>query len=674
MGISKNDLLLENKKLESTIDIVRKQISTLSTDLYDKETKLKEFQKMMWDNKAELDPAEMKTLRTSNDLEVFFLEQKAKKFKKLYSIQNKPYFARIDFKTNETEDKIYIGITNVEEDLNYYVYDWRSPICSMFYDYGVGQANYKSPDGIVEGEITLKRQYQINNGKLDNVFDTTINIDDEVLQSVLKENSSEHMKNIVNTIQQEQNAVIRDDKTNNLIVQGIAGSGKTSVALHRIAYLLYKLDYLTSNNVLIFSPNNIFKEYIGNVLPELGEDNTLITTFHEFASTYIKEYYRVEPYSEFLARYYKNEYQNNELIKYKLSDNIIQILENYAKTITNLTRFINDITYKEQTISKEELNDLLKNRYNKFNLFDRFDYIAEKINNRYYSGKKQDNVRIKSLLLKNINTTTNMKDIYKSFYDSQEFLNDYNGYFNRNENIKNLNKKVLNYEDSTLFIYLKFLLTNIPYRVSTKLVVIDEAQDYTLLQYKIIKILFRNSDFTILGDINQTINPFYKYDNLNILENIFDGVSKYVELNKTYRSSPEIIEYSNKILNLKHSSAVRRNNNIPVEIFDTLDYEILIDKINYLKNKYNSVAVITKSIEEANLIHDNIQEQISDINIVDLDTEKFNKNLIIIPAYASKGLEFDSVIIINNFDKDKYLYYVAVTRSQHELIIFNSTK
>lgn len=672
MSISKNDLLLENKKLESTIDIVRKQISILSTDLYDKETKLREFQKMMWDNKAELDPAEMKTLRTSNDLEVFFLEQKAKKFKKLYSIQNKPYFARIDFKTNITEDKIYIGITNVEEDLNYYVYDWRSPICSMFYDYGVGQANYKSPDGIIEGEITLKRQYQISDGKLDNVFDTTINIDDEVLQSVLKENSSEYMKNIVNTIQQEQNVVIRDDKTNNLIVQGIAGSGKTSVALHRIAYLLYKLEYLNSNNVLIFSPNNIFKEYIGNVLPELGEDNTLITTFHEFASTYIKEYYRVEPYSEFLARYYKNEYQNNDLIKYKLSDNIIPILENYAKTITNLTRFINDITYKEQIISKEELNDLLKNRYNKFNLFDRFDYIAEKINNRYYSGKKQEKVRLKSLLLKNINTTTNMKDVYKSFYDSQEFLNDYNGYFNRNENIKNLNKKVLNYEDSTLFIYLKFLLTSIPYRVSTKLVVIDEAQDYTLLQYKIIKLLFRNTDFTILGDVNQTINPFYKYDNLNILENIFDGISKYVELNKTYRSSPEIIEYSNKILDLKHSSAVRRNNNIPIKTYDKLDYNLLINKINELKYKYNSVAIITKSIDEAQIVYGNIKNKINDINIVDIDTDKFNKNFLIIPAYASKGLEFDSVIIINNFDKDKYLYYVAVTRSQHELIIFNN--
>ena len=670
MSISKNDLLLENKKLESTIDVVREQISILSTDLYDKETKLREFQKMMWDNKAELDPAEMKTLRTSNDLEVFFLEQKAKKFKKLYSIQNKPYFARIDFKTGSNLDEIYIGITNVEKNLNYYVYDWRSPICSMFYDCGVGSASYDSPDGKIEGEITLKRQYQINNGKLDNVFDTTINIDDDVLQSVLKENSSDHMKNIVNTIQQEQNVVIRDDKTNNLIVQGIAGSGKTSVALHRIAYLLYKLEYLNSNNILIFSPNNIFKEYIGNVLPELGEDNTLITTFHEFASTYIKEYYRVEPYSEFLARYYKNEYQNNDLIKYKLSDEIVSVLENYAKTITNLTRFINDITYKEQIIDKEELNDLLHHRYDKFNLFDRFDYIAEKINNRYYNGKKQDKVRIKSLLLKNINTTINMKDIYKSFFDSQEFLNNYKGYFNRSENIKNLNKKVLNYEDSTLFIYLKFLFSNIPYRVSTKLVVIDEAQDYTLLQYKIIKLLFRNTDFTILGDVNQTINPFYKYDNLNTLEDVFDGESKYVELNQTYRSSPEIIEYSNKILGLKHFSAVRRNNNIPVKIYDKVDYKLLIDKINDLKSKYNSVALITKSIEEAQIIYDNIKSTISDINIV--DTDKFNKNFLIIPAYASKGLEFDSVIIINNFDKDKYLYYVATTRSQHELIIFNN--
>jgi len=674
MSISKNELLLENKRLESTIDIIRNEISNLSADLYDKETKLREFQKMMWDNKAELDPAEMKTLRTSSDMEVFFLEQKAKKFKKLYFIQNKPYFGRIDFESEGNKQEVYIGITNVEKDLNYYVYDWRSPICSMFYDFGVEEAFYMAPEGKISGNISKKRQYQIKDAVLENVFDTTINIDDEVLQSVLKENSSEHMKNIVNTIQKEQNEVIRDDKTNNLIVQGIAGSGKTSVALHRIAYLLYKIEYLDSNNVLIFSPNNVFGEYISNVLPELGEDNTLITTFHEFASKYIKEYWRVEPYSDFLARYYQNVYQDNDLIKFKLSDEIIPILENYAKTITNLCRFTNDIIYQEEIIDKNELNELLTDRFSKFNLFLRFDHIAEKINNRYFRGRRQDKVRIKALLLKNINITTNIKDIYKDFFDSQEFLNAFNKHFNRNENIKNLNKKVLNYEDSALFIYLKFLLMDIPYKVSTKLVVIDEAQDYTVLQYKIIKMLFRNCNFTILGDVNQTINPYYKYKTMEILNNVFSGISKYIELNKTYRSSKEIIDYSNRVLGLTHACAVRKEINTPVIEYNELNYEKLIEEINRLKSKYNNVAIITKSSKQADDIYKNIKEKVEGLELIKPTTEKFNKELIIIPTYISKGLEFDSVIIVNDFENEKYLYYVAITRSQHELVIFNSTK
>jgi len=673
MSISKNELLLENKRLESTIDVIRNEISNLSADLYDKETKLREFQKMMWDNKAELDPAEMKTLRTTSDMEVFFLEQKAKKFKKLYFIQNKPYFGRIDFESEGNKQEVYIGITNVEKDLNYYVYDWRSPICSMFYDFGVEDAYYTAPEGKISGHISKKRQYQIKDAVLENVFDTTINIDDEVLQSVLKENSSEHMKNIVNTIQKEQNEVIRDDKTNNLIVQGIAGSGKTSVALHRIAYLLYKIEYLNSNNVLIFSPNNVFQEYISNVLPELGEDNTLITTFHEFASKYIKEYWRVEPYSDFLARYYQGDFQDNDLIKFKLSDEIIPILENYAKTITNLCRFTNDIVYGEEVIDKNELNELLTDRFNKFNLFLRFDHIAEKINNRYFRGRKQDKVRIKALLMKNINITTNIKDIYKDFFDSQEFLYAYNKHFNRNENIKNLNKKVLNYEDSALFIYLKFLLMDIPYKVSTKLVVIDEAQDYTMLQYKIIKMLFRNSNFTILGDVNQTINPYYKYESMEILEKIFNGVSKYIELNKTYRSSKEIIDYSNKVLGLTHACAVRKEINTPVIEYEKLNYDKLVSEIKRLKEKYSNVAIITKSSKQADEIYENIKDKVEGIDLIKPTTERFNKELIIIPTYIAKGLEFDSVIIINDFKNEKYLYYVAITRSQHELVIFNST-
>lgn len=668
MGLSKNELLLENSKLEGTIELVRKQISELSTELYDDETKLREFKTMMWDTRAELDAAEMKTLMTSNDLEVYFLEQKAKKFKKLYSIQNKPYFGRIDFKENDKTTQVYIGITNVNEDLTYHVYDWRSPICSMFYDFGVEEAYYNAPEGKIEGEIILKRQYQIKDAKLDNVFDTTINIDDEVLQNVLKENSNEHMRNIVNTIQKEQNLVIRDDKTKCLIVQGIAGSGKTSVALHRIAYLLYKLDNLNSNNVLIFSPNNIFSEYISNVLPELGEDNTLISTFHDFANKYITEYYKVESYSAFLARFYKKKQQDNNLIEFKLSDDIIPLLEKYVENIVAKCEFIKAIEYQSEIISKEELNDLLKVRFNKFNLLLRFDHIAEKINNSYFKGRKKDYISIKSLLLKSINMDLNMKKLYKDFFNSNEFLSVYKLDFNNRENTNNLNKKILNYEDAPLFIYFKFLLTEIPYKVYTKLVVIDEAQDYTYLQYKIIKSIFKNASFTILGDVNQTINPYYKYDSLDVLRDIFDSNNKYLELNKTYRSSAEIIEYANTILDLNHACAVRRGEIIPVKE-TSYDSKYLIETIKRLKEKYNNFAIITKSIDDAYMIYEDIKDDIDRINVVDIDSDNFSKTAIIIPAYAAKGLEFDSVIIIDNFRDERYLYYVAVTRAQHELVI-----
>ena len=188
---------------------------------------------------------------------------------------------------NESNKKVYIGITYVEDEENdeYLVNDWRAPISSLFYDYEVGKAEYKAPEGIIKGEIKNKRQFNIKDGKLVRVFDNNINIDDELLQEVLAQESNEKMKNIVNTIQAEQNQIIRNVEDKNLIVQGIAGSGKTSVALHRIAFLLYKIENLSSNNILIFSPNKVFTEYISNVLPELGENNTLQTTFSEFLQT-----------------------------------------------------------------------------------------------------------------------------------------------------------------------------------------------------------------------------------------------------------------------------------------------------------------------------------------------------------------------------------------------------
>lgn len=666
MNLSKEDLLLEKQKLDATVKEVNRQIELVGVKVTEEGESLKEFQRLRWELEQEMDKGERYSFISENDLKISILNKEATKARRLYKVKDNPYFGSIIF----NDELIYIGITSIKKDLDYLVMDWRAPICSLFYDYGLGHASYVSPGGKEEGIISRKRQYRIEKAKLKHVFDTSMNIDDEMLQEVLAESSNEKMKNIVNTIQAEQNEVIRDDKTKTIIVQGIAGSGKTSVALHRIAFLLYKIEYLTSSNVLIFSPNDVFTEYISNVLPDLGEDNTIETTYHHFASSFIKEYYRVESYSSFVERYYKKIRQDNDLIAFKLSDKIINALESFAKYYTKAARFISDLKYKQKIVPMDELNEYLYIRYNNKPLFERVDLIAEKINNRYFKGNKKDLVSITSGLYKIANFKKDYKEIYRNFFDSLIFKDVYPFMYRRNENIRGLNNKVINYEDATPYIYLKCLLEGFPYQVHVRQVVIDEAQDYSYLQYKILTKIFKNASFTILGDINQTVNPYYHYENLNVLKDLFDDDCKYIELNKTYRSSPEIIEYANSILGLSHVSAIRKNVNLPVIKRDLKDINHIGKDVIYLKNKYKSVAIITKSIDEARLIATELSKKYSKVSVIDIDTETFSKELIVAPAYGVKGLEFDSAIIINNFSDDSYLYYVAVTRSQHELIVY----
>ena len=665
MELTKEDLKQEEKKLEETVKEIDYQIENAGADIFKDKDNLKDFQEYIWGNKTDFDDEELNQLLYDNDLKVQLVDNKTAKFRKLKKIRNNPYFGSFTF----NKEKIYVGITSVKHDLDYLVCDWRAPISSMFYDFGVGKAEYKTPDGKESGEITQKRQYTIEDAKLKHVFDTNLNIDDDMLQDVLASNSSDKMKNIVNTIQQEQNQVIRNNTNSNIIVQGIAGSGKTSVALHRIAFLLYKLEYLTSGNVLIFSPNNVFTEYISNVLPDLGEDNTMQTTFHQFARAFIQEYEGVEPYSTFVERYYKGKKQDNDLIKFKLSDKMKTLIENFVKVFSKAAEFTGDFEYKEKFVSKKDLNDLLHDRYEDRPLFDRFDLIAEKINNSYFKGKDKDFISIRNRIFKLSNIKRDYKVVYKAIFKSVLFQREYGKEFDLKEVVDNLSTDTMPYEDSTPFIYMKCLLEGYPYQVAMRQVVIDEAQDYTYLQYFLINKIFKNANFTILGDVNQTVNPFYKYDSLKVLNNIFDKAS-YVELTKTYRSSPEIIEYANSILGLNHVSAIRRTMHLPVLKHDIKDLQHIGKDIKYLKDKYRSVAIITKSIDEANLIYKSFKDKYKKISVIDANTKKYFTELVVTPAYSAKGLEFDACIIVNNFDKDKYLFYVAVTRAQHELIIY----
>lgn len=682
MNLSKEELLKEENYLNITLNVIRNKISTLGQQLYDREEKVQEFQKFIWESKHDMDPTEMRSMMSSNDLEIAMMMNKGKYFQKLFKIQNNPYFGAITFDDGSSNNKIYIGITHVEDEENdrYLVHDWRAPICSMFYDYEVGPASYKAPEGIITGNITNKRQFKFEDAKLKRVFDNNLNIDDDLLQEVLATESSDKMKNIVNTIQQEQNAIIRNVEDKTLIVQGIAGSGKTSVALHRIAFLLYKIENLTSSNVLIFSPNQVFSEYISNVLPELGEDNTMQTTFHDFLKFYLPEFKEVESFTSFVGRYYKYEEKNSKLVAYKQSDEIIKYIDEYVQKITNSTRFEHDYITHDFEISKKELNELLTDRYNKLLLFDRINHIAEYYARKYYNCNKAKQRSIESNLYKILNIKKDYKKIYKEFFHSEEFLEGYQGNITEKEINDTVSHKMLKYEDACLLVYLKGLLDGFDYHGGIKEVVIDEAQDYSKLQYIIISKIFKRSGFTILGDINQTINPYYRYNSLNDLNNIFKDC-KYLELTKTYRSSPEIIEHTNNILGLKFVSAIRHKNNHPVVIKQEKSdlRKQLIEDISSLQHTNKSIAIITKTDEESNYLYELLKDDIKEINILNGNTKQFNKNLVILPSYIAKGLEFDATIIYTKKDNpynddEKYLYYVSCTRSQHQLIVYNQAK
>lgn len=668
MKIEREEFERERNYLNKTVSLIRKKISKLGQELFDDDSKALEFKKLIWDTHTEMDPNEMRSMMAESDLQVSIMQSKGNYLQRLFRIQNKPYFGSIRFKEegSEEEDNIYIGITHVEDKLDYYVHDWRSPICSMFYDYETGPASYKAPSGIIKGNIIKKRQYIIEDAELKHIFDNDLNISDSLLQEVLAEESSDKMKNIVNTIQEEQNKVIRNTEDKNLIVEGIAGSGKTSVALHRIAFLLYRIPNLTSSNVVVFTPNKVFSEYISNVLPELGEDNTYDMTFYDLLCQNINEYKDIENFTDFISRYYKGNVDNYDMVKYKQSDEIIKDINNYINNLLSTIKFNNKLEYDNFIeIDTEELNNMLNYKYNRFPLFERIKEISKKIARNNYEGSTKNASSIEKKLKELLNIKLDLKDIFNNFYQSE-----YSKYKDK------VNDKCLYYEDACIFLYIKSLLVGFNTNHVIKEIVIDEAQDYNKLQYLIIKKTFKTSNYTILGDTNQTINPYYKYDSLEELTSIFDS-SKYITLTKTYRSTGKIIDYTNKILGLNHVTAIRNDKASDIIFRNNITKNDFLTDINNLKTISKSIAIITKNDKEAEKVYNMLKDDL-DIMLID-GFGHIKRDLVVVPSYVAKGLEFDSVIIYTDTnnkyqEKDKYLFYVACTRAQHNLIIYNNSK
>ncbi len=639
-----------------------------------------------------------------------------------------PYFSRIDFteEGKEMPEKYYIGISNlINDDFDFLVYDWRAPISSMFYDYEVGKAGYTCPEGLINGNLTLKRQYKINNGKLEYMFDSNIKIDDEMLQDILAKSSDSKMKVIVTTIQREQNQIIRNEEYKNLIVQGPAGSGKTSVALHRIAYLLYKhREKILPQNILIFSPNNIFNDYISDVLPQLGEDNMSQTTFKEYMHKALGNEIIKEEYCEMMEYILDSKKEDIykervKSIKFKSSKQFISILKEYVNYLESVNRKFRDIVFKDNLIiSAKEIEELFFMDYRNMPLKRRLEKLRERILyllEPYEKGrigevtkdiKEYDNYvddeevikQSKSIVKNEIEkihseiyemTEFNIIDIYKNLFENIEYFSKISNIEYDKEDINEvkiytlemLKYKKINYEDQHVLLYLKGALGDILKISEIKYVIIDEAQDYTPLQYEILYNLFRNANITILGDLNQSINPFM---NLGNYENILDIFSKddicIINLTKSYRSTIEITEFSKGLLNnnINYESVARSGDKPVVFGFsneNNIKEQLLKDIKRYKEQGYKSIGIITKTIKEAQDVHNFLKDKVH-VNVLLNDEDEYVNDTLVIPSFLAKGLEFDVVLIYNagdknyNCEEERLLFYTACTRALHILRIY----
>ena len=679
MNIESEQLKQEEEYLKNTLSVIKELIENDNNSIKDRMNEIQEIKKYLWENNAMLDDAEIASGMYNVNCDVSHTNENIKKLMKLKKSLENPYFGRVDFEYDGYSEPIYIGINGIEKDLNFYVFDWRTPIASLFYNYGTGPASYEAPDGTISGDVTLKRQYKISNEKIERCFNSDLNIDDEYLQEILANASSEKMTNIVNTIQKEQNEIIRNAIDKYLIVQGIAGSGKTSVALHRIAYLLYKEKNLTSNNVLIFSPNDVFSQYISDVLPELGEDNVLQTTFSDFASAYIRDFKEIESFTQFIERYYKNNNISEEeykITKYKMSNEFKNLIDNYIDNYKKNISFTKPIIIDNKVIKITDLNRLLKTTFERVSLSERIERISEYICDQNNISYKKYGKTIIEKIKNIIDLDLDIKKMYKDIISSDQFKEAAG--LKENADFKVV--KQLKYDDLLPLMYIYFEINGYPKNNSIRHVIIDEAQDYSLLQFYMLKKIFYTASFTVLGDIHQTINPYYIYDNLNEVNSIFEDKGKYIELNKTYRSSQEIIEFTNQILGLNNACSVRKNNAIPVTM-RSVPKEQAIDQIvrdiEIMREKgIKRIAIITKNNSETIELYDKLKNQLDDISIIQQDSKVDIGDMVILPSYISKGLEFDGVISYtdenNEYEeKDRYLFYVVCTRAQHNLTIYN---
>lgn len=620
------------------------------------------------------------------------IDKRLSEFSKLKEV---PYFGKVTF-TEEEEgaEELYIGRFGLtpEETYEPVIVDWRAPIASLFYKGNLGEAEYSSPVGEIKTNIIGRRQIIIKKGELKGIFDSAVDVKDEILQMVLTSNSSEKLKDIVMTIQEEQDNIIRAPKEKVVVVNGVAGSGKTTIALHRVSYLLYNYRKQFGDKVLILGPNDIFIDYIAQVLPSLGESGGIEqTTFENFAIDEIGLEESVKGFSEYMEEAMVGNEKALEEYKYKSSREFTRFLDSELNNMNKNYFNIKPVTYYgEEIVSIEEIRELFDKYYSYMPLFRRSEKIkrvlTSKIKDKRDEKVRELNKEIKDKISKlsqeelviernNLEFLRRVKirEIVREVMNSRAELDEWI----KHENVIELYKKITNtyelgYMDLAGILYFMVVLEGKKCKKEIKHVVIDEAQDYNLTQFKLIKELTGCKSFTIVGDTNQRLITTDEAPAMTNLEELFENNIELFKLEKSYRSTQEIMEYASKFLNENNVVPLVRNGE-PVIEEEAESEEDMIETIisiieDYEEEGLESIAIITKDKESLRKLSPLLKEK---IKVLTFDREDilYKGGKVLIPAYYAKGLEFDGVILLEEGKTNNLVKYIMCTRALHRLSV-----
>ncbi|MEG1002100.1 MAG: AAA family ATPase [Clostridium sp.] len=694
------DFLMEEKNLEQTLSLLNEEI----LNYIDKRKYITQYiidyrKKVIEEYRDDEDK-----VSEYFDHEAYVKEEAYKsidrKLKEYTILKDSPYFGKVSFleEDDRTAEEIYVGRFGLTKEGSFepVVIDWRAPIASLFYKGTLGKSSYESPAGEIETDILARRQLIVKKGELKGVFDSAVDVKDDILQMVLTTNSSDKLKDIVMTIQEEQDEIIRAPKDKIVVVNGVAGSGKTTIALHRVSYLLYNFRKQFGDKVLILGPNDIFMDYINGVLPSLGEDGIDNMTFEAFAKSEIG---LEENFTEF-AYYIEKAMNNNEKAlsdyKDKSSKKFALKLDEKVKEMDEKYFNIEPVMFDgEEIVSAKEIEELFNKHYRYMPLFRRSEKIKRILTSKI-KDKRDEKVRnlnseieekIKTIKEEDLVFEKNnleyqrrlqIREIVREVMNSRDALKSWLIH----EDIVDIYKKITNtndlgFMDLAGILYLMIKLNGKKCTKEYKHVVIDEAQDYNYMQFEVIKELTGCTSYTIVGDSNQRLIETDEAPAMTNLKDVFDE-SRIMEffLNKSYRSTQEIMEYASQFLKEDKIIPLVRNGEKVLEE-ETESIEDTIETIASIIEDYEdegleSIAVITKNKEELKEVSHRLKEKVK-ILTFDRNDIIYNGGKVLIPAYYAKGLEFDGVIILENEENTPDLVnYIMCTRALHRLSVIKT--